>query len=160
VANIIPEQATLRLSVRSYTPQVRKRLLAGIERQVKAEAMAAGAPKEPTIVSTSATDAVFNDPAFTRRMVETLRRGMGEAAVVEMPAQMTSEDFSQYGLAGVTTLLLHVGAVPAEALQAAAAGGKPVFGPHSPHWAPEVEPTLRAMVTAETLLLLDLLAHK
>jgi hippurate hydrolase len=158
VANIIPDQATLRLSVRAFSPQVRKRLLAGIARQLKAEAQAANAPREPAIKTTSTTDAVFNDRAFTLRMVGALRRGMGEASVVEMPAQMTSEDFSQYALAGVPALLLHIGAVDPATLKTAEAKGTVLPGPHSPQWAPDVDPTLKALATAETLMLMDLLS--
>jgi hippurate hydrolase len=130
--------------------------LAGIERQVKAEALAANAPKEPLIKVTSATDPVFNDPAFTRRMIVALKQGMGETAVIEVPARMTSEDFSQYGLAGVPSVLLHIGAVDSATLKAAEAKGTILPGPHSPQWAPDVESTLKAMVTAETLMLMDL----
>jgi hippurate hydrolase len=159
VANIIPDQATLRISVRAFSPRVRKRLLAGIERQVKAEAMAASAPGEPSIKTTSATDSVFNDPALTKRMVDSLQRGLGPGAVVEMSAQMTSEDFSQYGLAGVPAVLLHIGAVDPATLKAAEANGTVLPGPHSPQWAPSLEPTLKALVTAETLMLMDLMGR-
>ena len=74
-----------------------------------------------------------------------------------MPAQMTSEDFSQYGLAGVPAILLHIGAVDAAALKAATEQGTTLPGPHSPHWVPDLEPTLKALVTAETLMLRELL---
>ena len=160
IANIIPDQATLRISIRAFSPQVRKRLLAGIERQLKAEAQAASAPKEPSIRYVGATDAVFNDPALTQRLVATLKRGLGAASVVEMPALMTSEDFSQYGLAGVPAVLLHIGAVDPAALKTSAETGAPLPGPHSPQWAPDLEPTLKALVTAETLMLMDLLGAK
>ena len=33
--------------------------------------------------------------------------------VIEMPQKMTSEDFAEYGAAGVPSVLLHVGAVDA-----------------------------------------------
>lgn len=160
VANIIPDQATLRLSVRAFSPDVRKRLLAGIERQVRAEAQGANAPREPLIKRMGATDAVFNDVALTNRMAAVLRQGLGEASVVEMPAQMTSEDFSQYGLAGVPAVLLHIGAVDPALLKASAESGAPLPGPHSPQWAPDLEPTLKALVRAETLMLMELLGVK
>jgi len=157
VANIIPDEATLRVTVRAFSPAVRKQLLAGIERQLVAEAQAANAPRKPEITVVSATDTVFNDPALTERMAETLRRGMGESSVVEFVAQMGSEDFSQYGLAGVPSLLLHIGAVDPARLKAAEEKGTPIPGLHTPQWAPDVEPTLRALVTAETLMLLELM---
>jgi len=76
---------------------------------------------------------------------------------VEFVAQMGSEDFSQYGLAGVPSLLLHIGAVDPARLKAAEEKGTPIPGLHTPQWAPDVEPTLRALVTAETLMLLELM---
>ncbi|HEX4382605.1 MAG TPA: amidohydrolase [Myxococcales bacterium] len=157
VANIIPEQAVLRLSVRAFSPEVRKRLLEGIEREVKAEALSSNAPKEPSIKITGSTDSVFNPPELTQRMVQALRRGRGEASVAEMPALMTSEDFSRYGLAGVPAVLLHIGAVDGGQLKTAAAKGEVLPMPHSPLFAPDLEPTLKALVSSEVVMLLDLL---
>jgi hippurate hydrolase len=70
-----------------------------------------------------------------------------------MPAQMGSEDFSQYGRAGAKSVLLHIGAVdPAEL-----ASGRILPSLHSPQWAPQLEPTLRSMIAAEVVVLTDLL---
>ena len=66
---------------------------------------------------------------------------------------MTSEDFSQYGRAGVPAVLLHIGAVSPAAL----ASGRPLPDLHSPEWAPELEPTLRSLVKAEVVMLTELL---
>jgi hypothetical protein len=90
-------------------------------------------------------------------MVTTLRKALGPDKVVEMPAKMTSEDFSQYGLAGVQAVLLHIGAVDPAKLAAAKQSGTPLPGPHSPQWAPEREPTIKAAIAAETAVLMDLL---
>jgi hippurate hydrolase len=132
-------------------------MLAAIEREAKGEAIAANAPKEPLVEVKGGTDAVNNDPELTREMVDVLRKTLGPKNVVEMPAQMGSEDFSQYGLAGVRAVLLHIGAVDPAKLEAARQSGVPVPGLHSPQWAPEREPTLKAAITAETAILLDLL---
>lgn len=158
--NIIPEQVKLQLTVRTFSPEARKKLLVGIERVAKGEALAAGAPREPLVKIEAATDAVYNDPALTTRLAATLRKALGQQNVVEMPAKMTSEDFSQYGLAGVPSALLHIGAVDPGKLAAAKQSGTPVPGPHSPQWAPEREPTLKAAITAETAALLDLFGSK
>jgi metal-dependent amidase/aminoacylase/carboxypeptidase family protein len=47
--NVIPDEARLLLTVRTYRPAVRKRILSAIERIAKAEALAGGAPREPLI---------------------------------------------------------------------------------------------------------------
>jgi amidohydrolase len=156
-SNIIPAEVRLQITVRSLDPAVHKRLLAGIERQAKGEALAASAPKDPLIETKSNTDAVYNDPTLTQRMVTAARAAMGDARVVEMPAQMGGEDFSQFGLAGVRAVLLHVGAVDAAKLDASRKSGVPVPAVHSPLFAPEREPTIKAAITAESAILIDLL---
>jgi hippurate hydrolase len=73
-----------------------------------------------------------------------------------MPSKMTSEDFAEYGAAGIPAVLLHIGAVDASKLAAARRTGVPVPPPHSPAWASEREPTLKAAMRAETAALFTL----
>lgn len=88
---------------------------------------------------------MFNDPALTLRMAAAVRALLGTDKVVEMPAQMGSEDFSQFGNAGVqAVLLLHIGAVDAAKLEASHKSGAPLPSVHSASFAPEREPTLKA----------------
>ena len=156
--NIIPDQVRMELSVRTFSEDVRKRALSSIERIAKAEALAAGAPREPTIEFANAgIGPVFNDPALTGRLANTLRSAMGADRVVEMPAKMTSEDFAEYGRAGVPAVLLHVGAVAPARLAESKRTGNPVPAPHSPEWLPALEPTLKGAIQAETAALVDLL---
>jgi hippurate hydrolase len=155
--NVIPDQVKLQLTIRTFSEAVRNRVHAAITRVVKGEAMSANAPKEPVVNIKRGTDAVYNDPATTTRMVAAMRNAMGAERVVEMPPKMTSEDFSVYGQAGVKAILIHVGAVPAEKLEAAKKSGHAVPGTHSPQWAPEYQPTIKAAIGAETAVLLDLM---
>ena len=155
--NIIPDEVRLQLSVRTYTPEVRARTFAAIRRIANGEAAAAGAPREPQIdAPTSGNAPVYNDPPLTLRLAGALKKGLGEQNVVEMPQKMTSEDFAEYGLAGVPSALLHVGAVDPAKLAAARETGIPVPAPHSPEWAPEREPTIKAAIRAEVTALLEL----
>jgi hippurate hydrolase len=157
--NIIPDEVRLQLSVRTYTPEVRTRTLAAIRRVAVAEAAAAGAPREPQVdVPARGNFPVYNDPALTLRLAAALKRGLGEANVVEMAPKMTSEDFAEYGRAGVPSALLHIGAVDPGRLETARRTGIPVPPPHSPQWAPDLAPTLRALIRAEVIALLDLFA--
>jgi hippurate hydrolase len=155
--NIIPDQVKLQLTVRSFDPETHQRMLAAIAREAKGEALAANAPKEPLIEVRSGTDVVNNDPELTQRAVAVARTALGADRVVEMPAKMGSEDFSQYGLAGVRTVLLHVGAVDPAKLEESLKTGVPVPDVHSPFWAPVREPTIKAAITVETAILTDLL---
>jgi amidohydrolase len=151
--NVIPDEVRMQMSVRTYDDKVRKRILASIKRQVDAEAAAADAPSPPSIKVIPGSEAVYNDPQLTTRLVDVLRQNLGVESVLEMPAKMTSEDFSEYGRAGVHAVLLHIGAVNPATL---ASGGR-LPDLHSPQWFPELEPTLRSLVAAEVVMLSDLL---
>ena len=158
-ANIVPDQVKLALTVRTFRPEVRQRVLASIAREAKGEALAAGAPKEPLVEVKTGTDSVVNDPQLVARAVKAVEKAVGPDFVKEMPAKMTSEDFAMYGQQpGVKALLLHVGAVDAGRLEAAKKAGKPLPGTHSPQWAPDLKPTLTNTIKAETAILLDLMA--
>lgn len=160
-ANIVPDQVKLALTVRTFRPEVRQRVLASIAREAKGEAIAAGAPKEPLVEVKPGTDSVYNDPELMARAVKAVTAAVGPEFVKEMPAKMTSEDFAMYGQQpGVKALLIHVGAVDAARLDAAKKAGQPLPGTHSPQWAPDLKPTLTNTIKAETAILLDLMAPK
>jgi metal-dependent amidase/aminoacylase/carboxypeptidase family protein len=98
--NIIPDEVHLGLTVRSYTPEVRKHLLSAIERVAKAEAEAADAPKPPLVQVVESTDALYNDPKLAERMTEVLIQAFGTDNVVKEPPIMASEDYSYFVEAG------------------------------------------------------------
>jgi hippurate hydrolase len=155
--NIIPDEVRLQLSVRTYSDEVRARTLAAIRRVARGEAIAAGAAREPLVDAPErGNPPVYNDPQLTARLAGALKRALGDR-VVEMPQKMTSEDFAEYGLAGVPSVLLHVGAVAPERLADARRTGIPVPAPHSPEWAPDREATLTGAVRAEVTAMLELL---
>ncbi len=94
--NIIPDQVQLGLTVRSYTPEVRKHLLSGIERVAKAEAEAAAAPKPPLVQVVESADALYNDPKLTERMTQVL--ALGADNVVKEPPIRASEGYWDVGI--------------------------------------------------------------
>lgn len=159
-ANVIPDEVTLGLNIRTYSDETQKRVLAAVMRIAKAEAAAAGAPREPTMTMPESGHVVVNDPALTRRVAAALQKALGPQQVVEMPAKMTSEDFAEYGRAGVPALLLHIGAVSPAKLAESKRTGIPVPAPHSPEWLPDLEPTLKTAVRGETVALVDLFNNK
>jgi hippurate hydrolase len=155
-ANVIPDEVKLDLNVRTYTDVVQKRVLAAITRIAKAEATASGATREPLITMPESGHVVVNDPKLTARVAAALQKAMGIQQVIEMPAKMTSEDFSEYGRAGIPAVLLHIGAVNPAKLAESRRTGIPVPAPHSPEWLPDLEPTLKAAIRGETVVLLNL----
>ena len=146
VGNIIPDQAELRLSLRSFDPEVRTKLRAGVERTAKAVADMAGAPA-PTLETLGGTSAMRNDAALVERMAPVIRDVFGERASF-IPASAAgfsaSEDFAAFTEAGTPSLYYWVGAIAPETVAEAQRTGKPVPANHSPLFAPLPGPTIRA----------------
>jgi hippurate hydrolase len=154
--NIIPDQAQLRLTLRSLSPAVRQQLLTGVERTAKAASDMAGAPP-PTITRTEGTDSVHNDSALIQRVMPAVKSGLG-AGVVYMPAMVAgfsgSEDFSEITTAGIPSVYYFVGASDPKTLADYKARGETPPANHSPYFAPVPEPTIRTGVEVLTLSVL------
>ncbi len=155
--NIIPDHAELGLTVRSYKPEVRKQVLAAIERITKAEANAAGATQEPKIEHVEGTDAVYNDPALARRMQGVLEATLGKDNVVVEEPGMASEDFSYFTAQGVPSFYFSLGGADPEKYAEAKSTGTNLPSNHSPLFAPDVDPALHTGIEAEVALLRNLL---
>ena len=157
--NIIPDEAKLELTVRSYKTEVQKQLLAAIERIAKAEAAAGRAPKEPLVFvdPKEASEVVINDPALAARLERAFRSRLGDAAVGAHLPSPGSEDFGAFGrVAGVPAVQLRVGMVEPGELAKAKAEGREVPGMHSALFAPDYTPTIRGAVAALTVSVLEL----
>jgi amidohydrolase len=155
--NIIPDEAQMGLTVRSFKPEVRQHLLAAIDRVAKGEAQAAGAERMPLIEKYESTSAVYNDPVLSRHLVATLETTLGKDNVqVEEPI-MTSEDYSVFVEQGIPSFYFMLGAANTQKYAEAKASGKDLPTNHSPLFAPDSEPALRTGITAEVAVLRDLL---
>lgn len=156
-SNIVPDEVKLQLTVRSFRDEVQRHLLDGIARVARAEAAAAGAPKEPTVTVTESAQATWNDPALDARLAAALSHTLGRENVVDAEQQMVAEDFSELGRAGIPAVQLKLGAAEPKALAKATAEGRTLPGLHSSAFAPDREPTLRTGVTVLTVSALELL---
>ncbi len=159
-SNIIPDQVQLQLSVRSFTDAVRQQLLDGIARIAKAEAAAAGAPREPDVKLIETTHATYNDPALARRMQPALAAALGASNVIEGQPVMGSEDFSEFVRAGVPGFFLRVGAVNPAKYSEVNGDKTKLPSLHSALFAPDREPTLRTSIASEVAVLRELLKKK
>jgi hippurate hydrolase len=157
--NIIPDEVKLALTVRSYKPEVRERLLAAIARIAKAEAAASAAPKEPTVtVSEGGYKAMYNDPEVTKRLTGAFRIAFGAVRVTEAPPVMGAEDFGDFGReASCPSVMFMVGGVERSKYAAAAGDMTRLPSLHSSLWAPDPEPTLKAGTAGLTVAALELL---
>jgi hippurate hydrolase len=157
--NIISDNCRLQLTVRSYDPAVRERLLEGIRRKAKAAAISAGAP-EPTVEFSDATPATRNDTALVERVVPVFRRVLGDDNVIPSEPSMGGEDFSEYGLAGVPIFMFRLGSVNADRLAVMKQGGKTPPSLHSPFYYPDARESITTGVTAMSAAVVDLLPVK
>lgn len=152
--NIIPDQAVLEISLRSTDPDVRDRAVAAIERMARAEAAAAGAPREPEVEVLFSLPAVVNDEGACAQVAAAFAE-TGRFLVVDPGAVTGSEDVGMlsdaagvpgaYWLLGGADPALFAGAASIDELRKVLDG---VPANHSPHYAPVGRPTLEAGVAA------------
>ncbi len=126
--NIIPDEATLVGTLRTFDPAVREDVIARFRRTAEDFAHAGGGSAELQVISNA--PATINDPALARRVAPSLQRAVGADNVVEMPMQTVAEDFSQFANV-VPGAYFFVGTT--------AAGKDPATMPinHSPKYAPD-----------------------
>ena len=91
--NVIPEEAIIRLNIRTFDEGVRKHVLAAIERIVNAEAQASGAPRVPEITPLDRYPLNVNDKQASDRVAEAMRSA---AAVDQTSSQSALCVFAVY----------------------------------------------------------------
>jgi hippurate hydrolase len=151
--NVIPDEAIIKLNVRTFDAGVRERVLVAIERIVNAEAAASGAPRKPEITTLDHYPLNVNDRDASKRVVDAFRGYFGVERVRETGPAPASEDFGSFGsewhspsvfwFVGGTDLDIYANAKEANRLNEL-----PVN--HSPKFAPVIHPTLRTGI--ETLV--------
>jgi hippurate hydrolase len=161
--NIISDEAKLQLTVRSYTPEVRKLLLDGIKRVARGEAIAAGMPEDRMPVVTVREDlytpATFNTDKLSAHVLELFGQHFGPDRVMKTPAVMGGEDFSRFWLAdkSIEALIFWVGGTPRPVWDAAKGDQAKLPSLHSPFWAPDAEAVISTATEAMTVAALDVL---
>ena len=163
--NIIPDEAKLQLTVRSYTDAVRTKLLDGIARIAKGEAIAAGIPEDRmpvvSVEKEEYTPATFNTPDFTEEMAAGLKARFGDQRVVQLPPVMGGEDFGRYSRGenkDIKSLIIWVGGVPQAEFDAAKKEGRTLPSLHSPFWGPDAPTVISTATEALTSMAMKLMA--
>lgn len=151
--NVIPDEAIIKLNVRTFDAGVRTRVLAAIERIVNAEAEASGATRKPEITTLDHYPLNVNDRDASKRVVDAFRAHFGAAQVRETGPAPASEDFGSFGTEWHSpSVFWFVGGTDPDIYAKAKASNRlnelPVN--HSPKFAPVIHPTLRTGV--ETLI--------
>jgi len=160
--NIIPDEAKLQITVRSYDDDVRKTLLDGIERITISQALSAGLPEDlmPDIsIESDYTPSTYNDPEMSERVMKAVGVSIGEDNVVTQPPSMGGEDFSLFHRydEDIKTFIFWTGGAEPKAF-AEAVENKTALPPanHSPFFAPQPGPALKLGVQAMTAGTLEL----
>jgi len=151
--NVIPDEAIIKLNVRTFDEGVRTRVLAAIERIVNAEAAASGAPRPPEITPLDRYTLVTNDPEATTRVHDAFRSCFPAERVRGTQPTMASEDFGTFGTEwGAPSVFWFVGGIDPELYERASRAGKLGEVPtnHNPRFAPVIHPTLETGI--ETLV--------
>jgi metal-dependent amidase/aminoacylase/carboxypeptidase family protein len=153
-SNLIPDHALLQLNLRGYSQQTRERMLASIQRIVRAESQASGSPQDPDFETVGTFPLTVNDPATTDQVAAAFTTHFGDRAL-EIDRQTVSEDFSNIpDAAGVPYTYWALGFTDEKTYRAAEKAGRLQDLPtnHSPKFLPPLQPTLRtgteALVTA------------
>ncbi len=154
--NIIPEKAKVRGTIRTQDAGVRDKILAGIDRTVKAVVEMAGAPPADYTI-TPGGKAVVNDQALTDRTAAVFKTAFGPRAVLTPQPGSASEDYSEFIIAGVPSVYFSIGGFDPAVMAKAKAEGKPLPVNHSPYFAPVPEPSIRTGVEAMTLAVLNVM---
>jgi hippurate hydrolase len=149
--NVIPDEAIIKLNVRTFDAGVRQRVLDAIERIAKAEAAASGAPRPPEITTIDQYPLNVNNQDATKRVVDAFREHFGAERVRETGPAPASEDFGSFGSEWhVPSVFWFVGGTDPETYAKAKEANRinelPVN--HSPKFAPVLHPTLQTGVEA------------
>jgi hippurate hydrolase len=149
--NVIPDDAVIKLNVRTFDARVRTHVLAAIERIVNAEAAAAGAKRKPEITPLDRYPLNVNDETASKRIADAFRGHFSPARVKHTGPAPASEDFGCFGTAWqVPSVFWFVGGNDPDRYAAAEAAGRVNELPvnHSPKFAPVLHPTLETGVEA------------
>ncbi len=151
-ANIIPAEAEMLITTRTFDGRVRQRVHDALRRVVAAEATASGADTAPEVLLTQSYPVLVNDPAATARTMAAIGAALGEDKLVAQPLIMGAEDFGAYGTAaGIPSCFWYVGGTDPAKFAAAEQAGRleqDIPSNHSPMFAPVLEPTLSTGITA------------
>jgi len=155
--NVIPDEAEIGFTLRTYSPEVRRKMLDSITRVINAQAQLAGAERLPLIERVSSTPSVYNDPALAGRMRAVLEDALGRDNVVTGEPQSASDDFAEFVGQGIPGFFMFLGGANPVQLASARKAGGGLPSNHSPQFAPDAEPALRTAMTAEVAMLRALL---
>ena len=158
--NIIPDEVTMGLTLRTYSADLRDQIVADIRRTANGLAEAYGVPPDrmPIVKLGESTPPTLNDGALNERLRAVATVALGKDRVLEGRAVMGSEDVGLFTLdAKIPGTMYWLGAADPQKLAESRKTGVPLPSPHSALFAPVYAPAITTGVTAMTAMALDLL---
>jgi hippurate hydrolase len=158
--NIIPDEVTMGLTLRTYSMDVRDQIVAAIKRELNGLAAGYGIPADrmPTVTITESTPPTLNDDVLAERIRSAAAKALGKDRVVQAKAIMASEDVGLFTLEGkIPGTMYWLGAADAEKLEQSRKTGVPLPSLHSALFVPVYAPAIKTGVAAMTGMALDLL---
>jgi len=148
--NIIPEDATLKLNIRTFNDGVRDHILSAVKRICCAECRASDAPKDPEFTTLDSYPLTVNDAAATQKVAAAFDAQFGDNSHETQPAS-ASEDFSVFGRNWkVPYVFWFVGGTDPKTYLDAKKNNRlnSIPSNHSPKFAPVIHPTLKTGLQA------------
>lgn len=158
--NIIPDEVTMGLTLRSYSAEQRDKIIDDIRRTAQGLAEAYGIPADrmPTVTLGENTPPTLNDAALNDRLRAAAAAALGPDRVLAGKAVMGSEDVGLFTLDGkIPGVMYWLGAADPDKLAESRKTGVHLPSPHSALFAPVYAPAIATGVTAMTAMSLDLM---
>lgn len=160
--NIIPDDVTMGLTLRTYSDAVRDQIVEAVRRMANGIAIGYGVPQDRmpivTVSKTEYTPVNSNDPALAERLRTVAVATLGTDHVETAQSTMGSEDVGVFSLGNrIPELMYWLGAADPAKLAHARETGVPLPGLHSALFYPDYQPAIATGVTAMTAMALDLL---
>ncbi|KAL9082940.1 MAG: hypothetical protein Q9165_008721 [Trypethelium subeluteriae] len=144
--NIIPDEARMKVNMRSFENATLDRVKRSVRRVIKAESDAGRAVQDPDIKILSQFPVLENDGAAVHVVTRAFEEQFGEEFNPDEPRNMASEDFSTLATSvGKPCVFWFFGGTDQKQWDKAKKEGKLGELPinHSPFFAPVIEPTLK-----------------
>jgi len=160
--NIIPEEVTMGLTLRTFNDKERDQIIEAIKRTAEGIAVGYGVPQDRmpvvTVSKTEYAPVNVNDPALADRLRAVAQKTLGADHVETTESSMGSEDVGEFSLGNkIPELMFWLGAAEPAKLAHAKEIGVPLPAMHSPLFAPDYKPTIETGVTAMTAMAMDLM---
>jgi hippurate hydrolase len=158
--NIIPDEVSMGLTLRAYSPAVRDQVIVAVKREAEGLAQGYGIPADrmPTVTVNEGAPATYNDPAMAEHVKNYAVAVLGKDRVFDASAIMASEDVGLFTLDGkIPGVMFWLGAADPAKLEESRKTGVPLPSPHSALFLPDYAPAIPTGVTAMTAVAMGFL---